>query len=66
MEVIRRLEVGDAVVRKRHLKTRGTVLRIANERRDGVRMLWIKWDHPDTLPNPSLEREDILNRAAAP
>ncbi len=25
-----------------------------------ARQVWVKWDHPDTLPNPSLESADSL------
>src|SRR5256885_9798240 len=35
--------------------TRGTVVRVAAQRRGAARQVWVKWDHPDTLPNPSLE-----------
>ena len=48
--------VGDVVIRShRLLKTHGTVVRVASERRGEARLVWVKWDHPDTLPNPSLE-----------
>ena len=55
------LRVGDVVVRSHHLlKTRGTVVRVAAQRRGEARQVWVKWDHPDTLPNPSLESADSL------
>ena len=51
-----RLDVGDLVVRAhRLLKTQGVVVRIASARRGEARLVWVKWNHPDTLPNPSLE-----------
>ena len=57
------LQVGDTVIRKRRvLKTRGQVVKISDETRDGVRLLWVKWAHERTLPNPSLELEDTLER----
>lgn len=56
-----RLAVGDSVVRRhRLLKTRGTVIRLGAEGPDGSRRVWVKWSHPDTLPNPSLELADDL------
>lgn len=55
------VRVGDLVVRShRLLKTRGTVVRIAVPRSRGTQLVWVKWDHPDTLPNPSLEQSDSL------
>jgi hypothetical protein len=55
------LSVGDLVIRShRVFKTRGTVVRVAVQRRGEPRQMWVKWDHPDTLPNPSLERADSL------
>ena len=54
-----RLKPGDVVVRRhRLLKTRGTVLRFDGEDDDGASRAWIRWDHPTTLPNPSLETID--------
>ena len=51
------LRIGDVVVRRhRLLKTVGTVVRFDPEP-GGAPRAWIKWHHPDTLPNPS--REDI-------
>ena len=51
-----RLTVGDLVIRShRLLKTQGVILRVESERRGEARLVWIKWDHPDTFPNPSLE-----------
>ena len=55
------LRVGDLVIRSHRLfKTRGTVVRIAEQRGGETRLVWVKWDHPDTLPNPSLEMADSL------
>ena len=55
------LSVGDLVIRSHPLfKTRGTVVRVAAQRRGEARQVWVKWDHPDTLPNPSLESADSL------
>jgi hypothetical protein len=55
------LRVGDIVIRNhRLLKTRGTVVRVAVKRRGEARQVWVKWDHPDTFPNPSLESADSL------
>ncbi len=55
------LRVGDLVIRSHRLfKTRGTVVRVAVQRRGEARHVWVKWDHPDTLPNPSLESADSL------
>ena len=55
------LRVGDLVIRShRVFKTRGTVVRVAVQRRGEARRVWVKWDHPDTLPNPSLEMADSL------
>ena len=56
-----RLRIGDLVVRRhRLLKTRGTVVRFDGEDRHGASRAWIKWSHPNTLPNPSLESVDDL------
>ncbi len=53
--------VGDLVIRSHRLfKTRGTVVRVAEQRRGAARLVWVKWDHPDTLPNPSLESANSL------
>jgi len=30
------------------------------QRRGEARRGWVQWDHPDTLPNPSLEKADSL------
>lgn len=61
------LHVGDFVIRNhRLLKTRGTVMRVAVQRRGEVRQVWVKWDHPDTLPNPSLETADSLEAVKGP
>ena len=53
--------VGDLVIRNhRLLKTRGTVVRIGMPRSRGTQLVWVRWDHPHTLPNPSLEQSDTL------
>ncbi len=50
------VRVGDHVVRRhRLLKTRGVVRRPGLETVEGMPRVWVKWEHPDTLPNPSLE-----------
>jgi hypothetical protein len=52
---------GDIVIRShRLLKTRGTIIRVAFQRRGQARRVWVKWHHVDTLPNPSLEAADTL------
>jgi hypothetical protein len=54
--VMPKLKPGDIVVRcHRLLKTQGTVLRFDGEDENGTSRAWIRWDHPTTLPNPSLE-----------
>ncbi|MBI1846108.1 MAG: hypothetical protein HY294_07720 [Candidatus Rokubacteria bacterium] len=59
---MRSLQVGDVVVRRsRLLRTRGAVVKLTQGKRDGVRLVWVKWDHATTLPNPSLELEDTLD-----
>ncbi len=59
--VISKLRPGDLVVRRhRLLKTQGTVLRFDGEDENGGSRAWIKWSHPNTLPNPSLEAVDDL------
>jgi hypothetical protein len=56
-----RLRPGDLVVRRhRLLKTQGTVLRFDGEDENGGSRVWVKWAHPTTLPNPSLEPADDL------
>jgi hypothetical protein len=61
------LRVGDIVIRRhRLLKTRGTVMRVAAQRGGEARQVWVKWDHPDTLPNPSLESADTLEAVEGP
>jgi hypothetical protein len=55
-----RVKTGDLVIRRhRGLKTQGTVLRFGDGR-DGGGQAWIRWSHPTTLPNPSLEPVDDL------
>ena len=56
-----KLKLGDVVVRRhRLLKTHGTVQRFDGEDENGASRAWIHWDHPTTLPNPSLETIDDL------
>jgi len=58
---MRRLKPGDRVIRRhRLLKTQGTVVRFDGEDENGASRAWIKWSHPTTLPNPSLETVDEL------
>jgi hypothetical protein len=58
---MRRLKPGDRVIRRRRLlKTRGTVVRFDAKDGNGASRAWIKWSHPTTLPNPSLETVDEL------
>ena len=58
---IPRLRPGDLVIRRhRLLKTQGTVLRFDGEDDNGASRVWIRWSHPTTLPNPSLEAVDDL------
>jgi hypothetical protein len=55
------LHVGDLVIRShRLLRTRGTVVRIATPGPRSREQVWVKWNHPHTLPNPSLEHSDTL------
>jgi hypothetical protein len=50
------LKAGDLVIRRhRLLKTQGTVVRFDGKDENGAPRAWIKWSHPTTLPNPSLE-----------
>ena len=64
--VTSKLRVGDLVVRRhRLLKTQGTVVRFDGEDDNGASRAWIKWQHPDTLPNPSLEAVDDLELVPA-
>jgi hypothetical protein len=59
--VIARLKPGDLVIRRhRLLKTQGTVLRFDGEDENGASRAWVRWSHPTTLPNPSLEPVDDL------
>jgi hypothetical protein len=52
---------GDLVIRRhRLLKTVGTVLRLGGADATGASRAWIRWSHPTTLPNPSLEPIDDL------
>jgi hypothetical protein len=41
--------------RHRLLKTQGTLVRFDGEDENGVPRAWVRWHHPTTLPNPSLE-----------
>ncbi len=55
------LKVGDLVIRSHRLfKTHGTIMRLATVRRGEARQVWVKWHHPHTLPNPSLEEADNI------
>ncbi len=61
------LRIGDLVIRShRLLKTRGTIVRVALQRRGEVRQVWVKWLHSNTLPNPSLEAADNLELVERP
>jgi hypothetical protein len=61
-----RLKPGDLVIRRhRLLKTHGTVLRFAGEDENGASRAWVRWLHPTTLPNPSLEAVDDLELVEA-
>ncbi|MGH7323645.1 MAG: hypothetical protein ACREJ9_03250 [Candidatus Rokuibacteriota bacterium] len=61
------LRVGDLVIRShRLLKTRGTIVGVASQRRGEVRQVWVKWIHSNTLPNPSLEAADDLELVERP
>jgi hypothetical protein len=61
------LRVGDLVVRShRLLKTRGRVVQIGVPRSRGTQRVWVKWEHPHTLPNPSLEQSDTLLEVTDP
>ena len=64
--VMPKLKPGDIVVRRhRLLKTQGTVLRFDGEDANGASRAWIRWDHPTTLPNPSLETLDDVELVEA-
>lgn len=61
------LHAGDLVIRRhRLLKTRGTIVDVARPRRGEAGQVWVKWDHPNTLPNPSLEVTDTLELVRRP
>jgi hypothetical protein len=61
------LHSGDLVIRShRLLKTLGTIVSVALQRRGEARQVWVKWDHADTLPNPSLEFADTLELVRRP
>jgi hypothetical protein len=61
LRMIPRIKAGDLVIRRhRLLKTRGTVLRFDGEDDNGASRVWVRWFHPTTLPNPSLEPVDDL------
>jgi hypothetical protein len=58
------IKPGDQVVRRhRLLKTTGTLVRFAGRDENGAPRAWIKWSHPTTLPNPSLETVNELELA---
>ena len=62
-----RLKIGDLVIRNhRLLKTQGTIVRLAKMRRGEAQQVWIKWHHPHTLPNPSLEEADNIELVVQP
>jgi hypothetical protein len=55
------LGVGDVVIRShRLLKTLGTIVRAAPPRSGEPQQVWVRWEHSDTLPNPSREAADHL------
>ena len=59
--VVTRFRPGDLVIRRhRLLKTQGTVLRFDGTDENGTVRAWVKWNHANTLPNPSLEAVDEL------
>jgi hypothetical protein len=59
--------VGDVVIRShRLLKTRGTIVGDVTRRPGEARQVWVKWDHADTLPNPSREDADDLELVKRP
>ncbi len=61
------LSVGDLVIRShRLLKTLGTIVRAAPRRPGETRQVWVKWDHSNTLPNPSREAADDLELVKHP
>jgi hypothetical protein len=61
------LGVGDLVIRiHRVFKTRGTIVRDVTRRPGEARQVWVKWDHDDTLPNPSREDADDLELVKRP
>jgi hypothetical protein len=64
MQFTPRLKPGDLVVRRhRLLKTRGTILRFDGEDENGASRVWVRWRHSTTLPNPSLEPVNDLEKA---
>ena len=67
VHVVERVRPGALVIRRhRLLKTQGTVLRFGREDHHGAAGAWIKWNHPDTLPNPSLQLVDELELVDGP
>lgn len=59
--------LGDSVIRShRLLKTLGTIVRAVPRRPGEPRQVWVKWDHSDTLPNPSREAADDLELVKRP
>jgi hypothetical protein len=61
------LSVGDVVIRShRLLKTVGTIVGAAPQRPGEPRRVWVKWNHSDTLPNPSREAADTLELVRQP
>ena len=64
---VAQFRIGDIVIRRhRLLKTHGTIVRVALQRRGETRQVWVKWDHSHTLPNPSLEAADDLELVERP
>ena len=61
------LGAGDLVIRSHRLfKTRGIIVGVVSPRHGEARRVWVKWDHPSTLPNPSLEGSDDLTLVERP
>jgi hypothetical protein len=62
-----RLSVGDLVIRSRRLlRTLGTIVGAASQRPGEAQQVWVKWDHSNTLPNPSREAADDLRLVKHP
>jgi hypothetical protein len=64
--VVGRVQIGVVVVRRhRFLRTHGTVLRFHGTDENGAARVWVKWNHRNTLPNPSLVAVDDLELVRA-